>query len=128
MSLIDSDVAPPVDTPRSIARAATITSIGNLSSRIIGLAREVVKSYFFGNGPAASAFELASNLPSQFYDLLAGGMVSSALVPTFSGLIEDERNPDKVAAFGKLLGALLGLAGIGLAVLVVALWALAYFG
>lgn len=125
MSLTESDAAPVIDTPQSIARAATLTSVGSLSSRIVGLGREVVKSYFFGNGPAASAFELASNLPSQFYDLLAGGMVSSALVPTFSALIEDERDPAKVAEFGRLLGALLGLAGAGLAVLVVALWALA---
>ncbi|MCS7062189.1 MAG: murein biosynthesis integral membrane protein MurJ [Anaerolineae bacterium] len=125
MSLTDSSPALAPDTPSSIARAATITSIGNLSSRIVGLAREVVKSYFFGNGPAASAFELASNLPTQFYDLLAGGMISSALVPTFSALIEDERNPAKMAEFGRLLGALLGLAGVGLAVLVVGLWALA---
>ncbi len=125
MSLTDSNAAPVVDTPRSIARAATITSIGSLSSRIVGLAREIVKSYFFGNGPAASAFELASNLPSQFYDLLAGGMMSSALVPTFSGLIENERDPAKVAEFGRLLGALLGLAGAGLTALVLVLWTLA---
>jgi putative peptidoglycan lipid II flippase len=114
-----------INSPGAIARAATITSIGNLSSRVVGLAREVVKSYFFGNSFAASAFELASNLPNQFYDLLAGGMISSALVPTFSAMVEDERNPDRLADFGKLLGALLGLAAAGLLALVGALFLLA---
>jgi putative peptidoglycan lipid II flippase len=110
------------DTQRSIAGAATIISIGNLSSRIVGLFREIAKSYFFGNGRMASAFELASNPPSQFYDLLIGGMLSSALVPTFSNLIADQKDEQRLKEFGKLLGALLGLATLGLAVLVGILW------
>jgi putative peptidoglycan lipid II flippase len=114
-----------LDTPKSIAGAATLISAGNLSSRIVGLFREIAKSYFFGNGRMASAFELASNPPSQFYDLLIGGMLSSALVPTFSNLVADEKDESRLAEFGKLLGALIGLATVGLAVLVGVLWLLA---
>lgn len=110
-------------TGSSIARAATITSIGNLSSRVVGLAREGVKSFYFGNGQAASAYELASNLPTQFYDLLIGGMLSSSLVPTFSAVTREDDERSR-RAFGELLGALLGLTGLGLAVLVGALWLL----
>ena len=93
--MLTTDTAPlpadpeqaPRDSQKSIAGAATIISAGNLSSRVVGLFREVAKSYFYGNGRSASAFELASNPPSLFYDLLIGGMLSSALVPTFSGLV-----------------------------------------
>ncbi len=109
------------DSQRSIAGAATILSAGNLSSRVVGLFREVAKSYFFGNGRIASAFELAANPPSQFYDLLIGGMLSSALVPTFSNLLADETDQSRMVEFGKLLGALIGLATVGLTALVVAL-------
>lgn len=119
------DAISPHDTPRSIASAATIMSVGNLSSRIVGLFREIAKSYFFGNGRMASAFELASSPPSQFYDMLIGGMLSSALVPTFSSLVTDEREEIRIADFGKLLGALIGLATVGLTLLVLALWVLA---
>ena len=118
----DTHSSPRDDSQNSIARSATIISAGNLSSRIVGLFREVAKSYFFGNGRSASAFELASNPPSLFYDLLIGGMLSSALVPTFSNLASDERDDARMAEFGKLVGALIGLATVGLTVLVVVLW------
>jgi putative peptidoglycan lipid II flippase len=110
------------DTQKSIAGAATIISFGNLSSRVVGLFREIAKSYFFGNGRMASAFELASNPPSLFYDLLIGGMLSSALVPTFSSLVADETDRTRMVEFGKLVGALIGLATVGLTVLVAFLW------
>jgi len=107
-----------------IARAATLTSIGNLSSRVIGLVREGVKSYFFGNGQAASAYELASTFPQQFYDLLIGGLLSSSLVPTFSGLLsKDDDNSRR--EFGALFGALAGLLAVTLSVLVGFLWLMA---
>lgn len=112
------------DAPRAIARAATLTSFGNLSSRVIGLVREMVKSFYFGNGQAASAFELAANIPTQFYDLLIGGMLSSALVPTFSELA-DEDDPARRRAFGELLGAVLGLSLLVLTLVVLVLWLLA---
>ncbi|HEY3342987.1 MAG TPA: murein biosynthesis integral membrane protein MurJ [Anaerolineae bacterium] len=110
------------DSPASIASAATIMSAGNLSSRIVGLFREIAKSYFFGNGRMASAFQLASSPPSQFYDLLIGGMLSSALVPTFSNLVGEKVDDERLVEFGKLLGALIGLFSIVLVALVGVLW------
>ncbi|PJF49106.1 MAG: murein biosynthesis integral membrane protein MurJ [Chloroflexi bacterium] len=111
-----------VGVQRRIAWAAAITSLGNLSSRVIGLAREMVKSFYFGNGQAASAFELAANIPTQFYDLLVGGMLSSALVPTLSGLAAQEDDEARRREFGALLGALIGLFTLGLSVLIAILW------
>ena len=94
-----------IDSQRAIARAASITAIGNISSRIVGLIAVTVRTYYFGNSQAASAFELASNIPTIFNDLLAGGMLSSALVPTFSGYAADENTAAKRQQFGALLGA-----------------------
>ena len=116
----------PQDTNTSIARAATLTSIGNVSSRLIGLLRETVKSFFFGTRQAASAYELASNLPTSFYDLLVGGMLSSALVPTFSRLASDDDSEAGRREFGRLLGALIGLGMAGLFVIVAVLFVFAY--
>ncbi len=114
-----------IDSQRAIARAASITAIGNISSRIVGLIAVTVRTYYFGNSQAASAFELASNIPTIFNDLLAGGMLSSALVPTFSGYAADENTAAKRQQFGALLGALIGLATVGLSALVGVLWLLA---
>ena len=121
----DTQNTNPIHSQRTIARAASITAIGNISSRIVGLIAVTVRTYYFGNSQAASAFELASNIPTIFNDLLAGGMLSSALVPTFSGYAADEHNVEKRAHFGALLGALIGLATVGLTALVGVLWLLA---
>jgi len=69
---------------RSIARAATIVSLGNIASRILGLIRDNRNAYFFGATGSMSAFEAASLVPKNIYELLVGGMVSAALVPVFS--------------------------------------------
>ncbi len=113
---------------RHVTRAATLTSAGNLSSRIVGFIAVAVRAFFFGNSQAASAFELAANIPTLFNDLLAGRMLSSALVPTFTGLAVDAERPNARADlndYGRLLGALLGLGAAGLTALVAALLLLA---
>ena len=71
-------------TGRGIARAATIVSLGNVASRILGLVRDNRNAYFFGATGSMSAFEAASLVPKNIYELLVGGMVSAALVPVFS--------------------------------------------
>jgi len=67
-----------------IARAALIVSLGNIASRIFGLIRDNRNAYFFGATGEMSAFEAASLVPKNIYELLVGGMVSAALVPVFS--------------------------------------------
>ena len=67
-----------------IARAASIIALGNVASRVLGLARDTVKANLFGATGLVSAYEAAAVVPTLLYDLLIGGMVSSALVPVFS--------------------------------------------
>ncbi len=69
---------------RGIARAAIIVSLGNIASRVLGLLRDNRNAYFFGASGQMSAFEAASLVPKNIYELLVGGMVSAALVPIFS--------------------------------------------
>ena len=77
---------------KSIAGAATMIAIGNVVSRILGLARETAIAYLFGATGMVSAFDVASRVPRMLFDLLIDGMVSSALVPVFSELAERDRN------------------------------------
>jgi len=67
-----------------VTRAAILTAVGNITSRGLGLIREMTKSRFFGASGAVSAFDIANQVPTMFYDQLVGGMLSSALVPIFS--------------------------------------------
>lgn len=74
-----------------IARAASIIALGNVASRILGLARDTVKANLFGATGLVSAYEAAAIVPTLLYDLLIGGMVSSALVPVFSEYAHKDR-------------------------------------
>ena len=95
---------------KEVTRAAALISLGNISSRLLGLLREMVKSYFFGAGGVVSAFNVAAQVPTMFYDLLAGGMLSSALVPVFS----DYAKPEQREELWHLLSLLLSLVTISL--------------
>lgn len=114
--LLQDSAAPdlPVEPPRvaaqapgetaRIARAASVIALGNVFSRALGLAREVVKSDFFGAGAVVDAFNVASIVPTMLYDLLVGGMVNSSLVPVFSEYVKARREE-----LWRLVGAILSL-------------------
>jgi putative peptidoglycan lipid II flippase len=87
----DAGVAASVTTSESgrrfgggIIRAAMIISVGNILTRVFGLLREVVLAGLAGTGALATAFTIADNTLSIFFDLLISGAISSALVPVLS--------------------------------------------
>src|SRR5919206_3431918 len=86
--------APPAASlARRIAVAALLIAVGNIASRVIGLARESVIAGYFERGDAVAAFIAASTIPTVIYDLLINGAISAALVPVFSEYAEgDERS------------------------------------
>jgi putative peptidoglycan lipid II flippase len=99
---------------RGLARSASIIALGNVASRVLGLVRDRVKSHYFGATGAVSAYELAVIIPVTVYDLLIGGMVSSALVPVFSEYLARGRKED----LWRLAGTLLALVTLLMAVFV----------
>ncbi len=98
-----------------VVRAAGIISLGNVASRIMGLAREFVKADLFGATGLVSAFEVANIVPTMIFDLLIGGMISSALVPVMSGYVSSEQERKE---FWKLTSTLLSVAAVFLSALV----------
>ena len=111
--IVPSPDGPPVT---GVARAAGIISLGNVASRALGLAREFVKADLFGATGLVSAFEVANIVPTIIYDLLVGGMISSALVPVLSDYVDSERARKE---FWQLVSTLLSLAAVFLAAFVV---------
>lgn len=71
------------DGQAGLARSALLLSIGNVASRVLGLAREMVIARTFSL-TQVSAFTAASQTPTLLYDFLIGGMLSAALVPVLS--------------------------------------------
>jgi putative peptidoglycan lipid II flippase len=107
--------------PESMARATSVIALGNIASRVLGLAREIILSDLFGAGVAVDSFNLAIIVPRSLYDLLIGGHVNSALVPVLSEYASREDRRD----LWDLVNALLGIVVVALAALVLGLELLA---
>lgn len=98
-----------------VARAAGIVSLGNVASRLLGMAREFVKADLFGVTGLVSAFEVANVVPKMMFELLVGGMISSALIPVMSDYVRSDREGQE---FWRLASTLLSVAAVLLAALV----------
>lgn len=77
-----------------VAHAASIVAVGNVTSRALGLVREIVKANLFGAGGHVSALDTAMALPRIIYALVVGGMINSALIPVLSDYAAPERRDE----------------------------------
>jgi len=100
-----------------LARSAGIVGIGNIASRVIGLARDTITSYYFGSSGELSAFNLAARVPVMIYDLLVGGMLSAALVPVFSEYAHRRQRGE----LARIASAMLTLIAVAMAIIVLLL-------
>jgi putative peptidoglycan lipid II flippase len=72
---------------QQIARAAGTVMLAFGLSQIAGLIRQILATRAFGTGSVMDAFNTASNFPNLLFNLLAGGALASAFVPTFTGFL-----------------------------------------
>ena len=100
----DEQISTAAASGRGIAIAALLLMVGNLASRVFGLIRESVIGRNFTEAQV-SLFGALSTVPTQFYDLLVGGLVSAALVPVLSDYLEQGNRKD----FWELLNTVLTL-------------------
>lgn len=110
----------PVEAPTAaegIAKAAGVLSLGNVASRVLGLVRQTVIADLFGASPYVSAFVAAARVPTMIYDLLIGGLLSSALVPVFS----DYASPQKRHELWHIFSIVVSLAVVVLSFIVILL-------
>ena len=101
----------------SIAGAAAIIFLGNVASRLLGLAREIVIAALFGNTGATSAYRTAARLATVAYDLLISGAISAALVPVFT----DYARAGDPRAFARVVSVVLNLLLLALGALLLVL-------
>src|SRR5215468_1572404 len=72
------------DDRRMSTRATGVVGIAILSSRVLGLIREMVFAGLFGAGRNLDAFLMAFRLPNLLRDLFAEGALSTAFITTFA--------------------------------------------
>jgi len=106
------------DDRRMSTRATGVVGIAILSSRILGLIREMVFAGLFGAGKYLDAFLMAFRLPNLLRDLFAEGALSTAFITTFSKKIAIEgdqsawRLANKVATLTAVFMSAITLLGI----------------
>ena len=101
-------------TNARVAGASGILALGNICSRLLGLAREIVLTFLFGATGAVDALQVAIIVPKAIYDLLIGGHINGAIVPVLSDVIT-LRGKDEL---WRVLSALVSLVMAALALLV----------
>lgn len=115
---------PKAQQPHGRAAALAVAS-GILLSKLIGLIRERIFAYYFGNSMAADAFKAAFRIPNMLQNLFGEGVLSASFIPVYARLSAEERHEEAtrtaaaVFALLVLVASLLVLAGILLAPLLV---------
>ena len=114
--------------PRLAVSTAIFAAATGLS-RVLGLVREVVSSYYFGASGKINAFTVAFQLPNLVRALVADAALSSAFVPVFSELLEkgDRKRAWRVASTLFWL-MLLGLSALTAIFILIAPWVIGVFG
>ncbi len=100
-------------TPRGVGRAAVTITFWNLVSRLLGFARVLATASALGIAVLGDTYQRTNQVSNLLFELLAGGMLFSVLVPTFVDHLQRER-ADDVAA---LAGALASRAAVAMAVI-----------
>lgn len=77
----------PVSADRQIARAAGVVMAAFAVAKLAGVAQQVLVTRAFGTSAALDAFYAANRLPEILFNLMAGGALASAFVPTFVGFL-----------------------------------------
>ena len=71
------------ETAKNVAKSTAIMSICTLVSRMTGFVRTWAMAFALGNTIMAAGFSLANNLPNMIYELVAGGVLSTAFLPIY---------------------------------------------
>jgi len=92
-------------------------ALATFCSRILGLVREQVMAAYFGASGLTDAFLVAYRIPNLLRDLFAEGAFSSAFVPTFVEV--NQEDPEKAKKLFWALFILLGLLTLFLSALII---------
>jgi putative peptidoglycan lipid II flippase len=113
---------------RRLAVSTAIFAAATGLSRVLGLVREVVASYYFGAAGKINAFTIAFQLPNLVRALVADAALSSAFVPVFLELLEKDRKRAWRVASTLFWLILLGLTALSALFFVIAPWVIGIFG
>jgi putative peptidoglycan lipid II flippase len=77
-----------------LARAAALVIGAYVLSRVLGLGREIIIGREFGTTRELDAYLAAFRIPDLIFQLIAGGALGSAFIPTFTTYLAHSRESD----------------------------------
>ena len=80
---------------RQVAKSTATMSMATLASRVTGFIRTWAMAFALGNTVLSAGFSLANNLPNMIYELVAGGVLSTAFLPIY---LQQRNRRDRDAA------------------------------
>src|SRR5690349_20871894 len=97
------DIPPPtspVANREQTSKSAFMVGAGILISRIIGVIRQRVFAYYFGQSAAADAFNAAFRIPNFLQNLFGEGALSASFIPVYANLLArgDEKEAGHIAS------------------------------
>jgi putative peptidoglycan lipid II flippase len=100
----------------STSKSAFMVGAGILISRLVGVIRQRVFAFYFGNSLAADAFTAAFRIPNFLQNVFGEGALSASFIPVYANLLarKDEKEATRVA------GAVLTLLALVTSVIVLA--------
>jgi putative peptidoglycan lipid II flippase len=93
----------------SIAEATIVLMASFFFSAMLGAVRQVLFNAQFGAGMEANAYYAAFRLPDTLFSLIAGGALSSAMIPVLLGAVREEGEEGGWRLISLVLTALLGV-------------------
>ena len=71
-------------------RTISIMFLLTLTGKVLGLVRDMLMGRYFGTGPVADAFFVASQVPRNFFDAIFASAISASFIPVFNEYLEKE--------------------------------------
>jgi putative peptidoglycan lipid II flippase len=82
----------PISENNQIARAAGIVMAALIFSNLVGLLKTIIITNAFGTSADVDAFYAANRVIELLFNLISGGALASAFIPTFTGfLVKNDR-------------------------------------
>ena len=78
-------------------------AIVTLLSKALGLVRDSMLTAYFGSGMVSDAFLTASTIPTTFFDVIIGGVISATFIPVFNDIMSKRGKDDAMRFVNKFV-------------------------
>lgn len=96
-----------MENSKVMLKTASFMAFATFLAKVLGLARDMLIAGFFGTGIEADAYMTATRLPTTLFDIVIGGVISSAFIPVFNSVLEKESREKALKFANKFIGMVL---------------------